>query len=219
MSERSAWLIVAALAAASCGGELDCRHKGEECAEGFSCEGGGAGAWQCVKSTAQPAANKGRTDEVRPNPPPAPAEEPCPKHPSCAGLPAECVCGPGGSLLTRILDRDRDGTPDEKATYTNDAEGRPTQVIVDEGMDGSADSQHSYEYNDRGDPLAWQINRLTRTPDGAPDQRLTYEYDAQGRLVKEALDLSIDGTVDSTCTYSPPCAPPIPNPSCRPVCR
>jgi len=218
MRTEISWLVAAALAAVSCGGDLDCRNKGEECAEGFACEDGAKGGWQCVKDEVQTAAEK-PNDAARSAPAPAPAEAPCPNHPMCAGISAECLCGPDRSLLTRTLDRDGDGKPDEKAVYTNDAEGRAMQVVVDEGMDGSADSQHSYEYDHRGNPAAWQINRLTKAADGAQDQRLAYVYDSQGNLTQEKLDLGVDGSIDSTCTYSPPCPPPIPNASCKPVCK
>ena len=215
-------LVAATLFAASCGGDLDCRHKGEECAEGFSCEDGGKGAWRCEKRPAQAAAENA-ADGKKPArvsaPAPVPADAPCPNHPMCAGMTAECVCGPDGSLLTRTLDRDRDGKPDEKAEYSNDAEGRVVQVIVDEGMDGTPDSQHSYTYNDQGNPLVWQINRLSKAMTNVKDQLLTYEYDVQGNLTQEKVDIGIDKSIDSTCTYSPPCPPPIPNASCRPVCK
>jgi hypothetical protein len=216
MNIDNAWLVAAALAAVACGGDLDCRHKGMECAEGFACEGGSDGAWQCVKRPAQAAVPKINGGVRRA---PDVTGTPCPLHPMCVGLSAECVCGPDQSLLTRTLDRDGDGKPDEKAVYTTDTEGRIVQVIVDEGMDGTSDSQHSYTYDDRGNPLVWQIDRLSKTPADAKDQQLVYVYDEQGNLTQEKLDLDIDGTVDSTCTYSPPCPPPIPNASCRPVCK
>jgi len=135
----------------------------------------------------------------------------------CAGRPAKCFCGPNGDLLTRFLYDNETGKPIEKAVYENDDKGRPVQVVVDEGMDGSADSQHSYSYNDRGDPGAWQINRLTKAGD-KKDQLVTYVYNARGELTQEKIDFNIDGSIDSTCMYSPPCPPPIPNASCKPVC-
>ncbi|MCK9460997.1 MAG: hypothetical protein M0R80_15285 [Proteobacteria bacterium] len=226
MMNKTIWFVGAALLSVSCGGDLDCRHKGAECAEGFSCEPESDGAWRCAKQAAQPAA-EGAPKDARPvtdpdpvsAPAPAPAETPCPDHPMCAGISAQCACGPDGVLLTRTLDRDGDGKPDEKAVYTNDREGRPTQVIVDEGMDGSADSQHSYEYNAHGDPVAWRIDRLSKASAEARNQTIVYVYDDQGNLVREETDLDIDEKIDSTCTYSPPCPPPIPNSRCKPICK
>jgi YD repeat-containing protein len=135
----------------------------------------------------------------------------------CVGKSAKCFCGPDGNLLTRFLYDDKTGKPVEKAVYENDDKGRPVQVVVDEGMDGSGDTQHSYKYNDRGDPLSWQINRLTKV-EGQKDQVVTYVYNAEGNLTQVKADIDINGSVDSTCTYSPPCPPPIPNASCKPVC-
>lgn len=219
---KTIWLIGVMLLAVSCSGDLDCRHKGAECAEGFSCESGTDGVWQCVKRPTPPAAQ--RDPNGAPPPPaqvrtPAPAETPCPGHPMCVGKPAQCVCGLDGVLLSRTLDRDEDGKPDEKAVYTNDSEGRAVQVIVDVGIDGTPDSQHSYTYNGHGNPLVWRIARLSKASADAKEQELTYVYDEQDNLKQEELDIGIDGSIDSTCTYSPPCPPPIPNTSCKSICK
>ena len=179
-----AWLAAASLIAVSCGGDIDCRHKDRECAAGFVCEESSANDWQCLpKEAAAGADGKGapgkRANEGKVAPAPAPdpaavgAAEPegtiCPEHPMCVGKSAKCFCGPDGNLLTRFLYDDKTGKPVEKAVYENDDKGRPVQVVVDEGMDGSGDTQHSYKYNDRGDPLSWQINRLTKV-EGQKDQ-------------------------------------------------
>jgi YD repeat-containing protein len=234
MRTNAIWLAAASLIAASCGGDPDCRNKERECAEGFACEERGTNDWQCLPRKA-PASVEGKVDSEKridavqkasapvqsPSPAPAPDPNPagviCPEHPMCAGKPAKCFCAPNGNLLTRSIDSNEDGKPDEKAVYESDGEGRIVQVVVDEGMDGSADSQHSYKYNDRGDPVMWQINRLTKAGD-KKDQVVTYVYDSQGRLTQEKIDINIDGSIDSTCNYSPPCPPPVPNASCKPVC-
>jgi YD repeat-containing protein len=225
MRTHCVWFAAASLIAVACSGDLDCRHKSRECAEGFVCAQEGAGDWQCVPQKASAGATTEadsgkRIDEGKNVPPPpqspAPAPAPvlCMDHPMCAGKAAKCFCGPNGNLLTRFLYDGEAGKPREKATYASDDEGR---IVVDEGMDGTADSQHSYKYNGRGDPIAWQINRLTKSGD-AKDQLVTYIYDAQGRLTQQETDIDINGSVDSTCRYSPPCPPPIPNASCTPVC-
>lgn len=205
------WIAIAASLAGACGGDIDCRNKERECAGGFECREAGADGWQCRPSeTPAPGA-------VGAAPPEGVL---CMGHPMCAGKPAaKCFCGPDGFLSTRFLGDEKTGKPIEKAVYENDGSGRPVQVVVDVGMDGSADSQHAYRYNARGDPVRWEIRRLSKESEGARDQVATYVYDAQGSLVEERKDVGIDGAIDSTCVYSPPCPPPFPNPGCKPVCE
>jgi len=214
-----AWVV------AACSGEIDCRHKTKECAEGFTCEER-SGAWVCQKAEAS------KTDEEVPEPQdveqpkqaePAPQKKlepaPCPQHRQCGPKAVECICAPNGRLMSRTLDKDGDGKPDEKAAYRHDEHGRPLAVVIDEGMDGTEDKRHSYTYDDRGNPLTWDVVGL---PGGnAPDDksRLSYRYDQEGNLVAEELDLGIDEKVDKRCKYDPPCPAPIPNPTCKRVCE
>jgi hypothetical protein len=45
-------------------------------------------------------------------------------------------------------------------------------------------------------------------PDGISDAVLTYELDAEGRLVRREEDTNANGTADRLCHYEPPCPPP-----------
>jgi hypothetical protein len=50
--------------------------------------------------------------------------------------------------------------------------------------------------------------------DGRPNFRLTYVYDAEGRILRWEDDQGADGTVETPCVFDPPCPPPHPNSSC-----
>ena len=216
-----------------CCGESDCRHKSKECAAGFVCEEEG-GEWDCVKAVevvtddrdsvkADKAGSKVSKAAARQPGPDLPAgnqavDRPCKGHRSCSDKAVECVCNDAGQLVLQILDKDGDGSLDEKAKYRYDPDGQMSSVMVDVDMDGTDDVRHDYGYNSSGVPAFWEIRKLPGGEDKKPDSRLTYHYDAGGLLVEEIIDVGLDGTPDEKCVYDPPCPPPFPNHSCKRTC-
>ena len=216
-------LIICALvwSVAGCSGDVDCRHKGKECADGFTCEEE-TGAWICQKAEAleskeavpeSQGVEQPKQAEPRPMNPTEPA--PCPQHRQCGPRALECICDHGGKLLTRTLDKNGDGEADEKAEFRHDQHGRMSEISIDEGLDGTDDKRHSYTYDERGNPLTWEIVGLPGGKEPEYKSRLSYRYDEVGNLAAEELDLGIDESVEKRCTYNSPCPPPIPNPACK----
>ena len=194
-----------------CGEARDCRHKAMECATGFACEQS-EGDWICRPSEGWVGPPPGA-------PPRTPVENSaCRQHKLCLPHALECECDPQGRLLSRTLDKDDDGNPDEKAAYEHNDDGLPVKVTIDLGLDGTDDKQHSYTYDERRNPLTWEFVGLPGGSDPSYKSRLSYRYDESGDLVAEELDEGIDGSVNKRCVYDPPCRPPIPNPSCKRAC-
>lgn len=217
-------VFVVSVLLVACGDNTDCRQQSRECATGFTCEEGNSGKWDCVKS-----------EEVKPEVVPDEAAPPepnhhfvrdpkiettqCKDHPRCSKMALECLCNVKKQLVSRTLDRDGDGTGDEKAVYQYNHRDFLTIVAVDEGMDGTDDQRHEYGYRGEGIPAFWDIFGISDSTNKKPDSRLIYVYDNEDKLILEDFDTGRDGTIDRRCAYDPPCPPPIPNPTCKPVCK
>lgn len=66
--------------------------------------------------------------------------------------------------------------------------------------------------NERGDLAQMEADF---DGDGAPDLRVTYDYDDRGNLLRWNNDRGADGTIELPCTFEPPCPPPHPNEDCH----
>lgn len=125
--------------------------------------------------------------------------------------------------LERVLDRDADGSVDERTTYLYDDEGVLQRIEFDEDADGRVDSTatvtsrdaegrplrlryrrggdvvatEAYTYDDAGNP----VSRTVTDADGNVLTREAYEYDADGRLQMERSAASADGPWDRVTTW------------------
>lgn len=212
-----------ALFTCGCSGNLDCRNKGQECGDGFTCQQNDTGKWECLPAgQAAGTEDAGSAASGGENPPDQGEKQEedkrvtCPYHVLCPADATKCECSGRGQLLAIETDGNGDGEPDRTVRLARDDRGLVTAIEVDEGADGSADEVHSYLYESRGNPLQHEV----RLPGGgdAAGVRITYLYDGNGLLTTTEFDEKLDGEADAKCTYDPPCSPPIPNASCEPQC-
>lgn len=215
-------LAFVAFASFGCSGNLDCRHKGQECGAGFTCLKNGAGKWECLPADEAAesegdgaAADAGEqwTDTAREG------EEQrvtCPYHLLCPANAVKCECSRRGQLLALETDGNGDGVADLTVRLARDERGLVEAIEIDQGSDGTAEEIHSYLYESRGNPLQHEVRRPAGG-DGA-GVRVTYLYDGNAQLTTMRVDEKLDGKFDFTCTYEPPCPPPLPNASCTPDC-
>jgi hypothetical protein len=201
-------VLLGALATA-CSGEVDCRHKSRECATGFACVESDGGAWQCLE----------RPNEGPSAIPVAKGPPPCSEHPLCVPEAVDCICDAQGRFYKRTLDKDGDGKADESARYDYGGGARVKRILVDENLDGVDDKRHKYMYDQRGNPVVWEIYSHHETDRKDSKSRLSYLYDNDGKLTSTVLDIGMNGQIDETCEYDPPCPAPIPNPDCKKTCK
>jgi len=217
-------LVVVALAALGCSGNLDCRNKGHECGDGFACLKNDSGKWECLPAeqapaqedagdvvaagSAQPAGGERGEDEQRVT---------CPYNLLCPANAIKCECSGRGDLLAVETDDNGDDAADLIVRLIRDERGLVTGVEIDDGADGSIDEVHTFLYDSQGNLLQHEV----RTPAGgeAAGVRVTYLYDEAGLLTTTRYDDKLDGEIDTTCTYEPPCPPPLPNAACVPDCK
>ncbi|MBW2276745.1 MAG: hypothetical protein JRF63_04585, partial [Deltaproteobacteria bacterium] len=158
-------LVLVALAAFGCSGNLDCRNRGQECGDGFDCQKNDTGKWEC-----QPADQTAETADAGVA---APGERPrgegeeldeeggvtCPYHLLCPADAVRCECSGRGQLVAIETDGDGDGKPDGRIVITRDDRGLVKKIEIDEGADSKAEVVHNYLYESLGNPLQHEVLR------------------------------------------------------------
>ena len=92
----------------------------------------------------------------------------------------------GDRLVRREWDRDADGTIDATDVHDYDADGR--RIATHQRWDGQYGSERSYQYDERGRPIA------ELETGGGADERKTYDYDGDV-LHRELVERVLDGRV------------------------
>ncbi|MCA9494749.1 MAG: hypothetical protein KC621_32695, partial [Myxococcales bacterium] len=94
-------------------------------------------------------------------------------------------------------DRDADGVVDATQDWVYDEQGRVLELVVDD----PADHTHNQTRNTfEGDLLVRRV--VDEDVDGVDDRVVTYDYDADGRLILEQEDKNGDGEVQVWVTHS-----------------
>lgn len=125
-----------------------------------------------------------------------------------------------GLLVEQTYDAARDGVLDKRWVYTYNGDGQPTEIAVDDDVDGTPDAlqtlaydgdhlvEETWDYTLNGTAdyvrtLTWDGELLTQevvdtNGDGTPDRTHTWTYNAWGQPLSLESDTTGDGAVDTT---------------------